>query len=57
MGSGGCWGGVVSLNYILAIRLSITEKRIHCGRITVSVQCSCSLLGCGAQYRMGGSLY
>lgn len=44
----------MSLNYIPTIRLSITEKRIHCGRITVSVQCSCSLLGCGAQYRMGG---
>lgn len=47
----------MSLNYIPATQLPITEKDIHCARITVSVQCSCNLLGCGAQCHRAVCLY
>lgn len=51
----GCCGDAeVSLSYIQATCLSSTEKETHYDRIIVSLQCSCSLLGCSAQYLSRG---
>lgn len=47
----------MSSSYVPAARLPITEKDVCCGSITVSVQGSCNLPGCGVRYRGGFCLY